>query len=82
LLEEEIMARDPFVAMYKDALDATGLPWSVENGSSHKKIFLSGRLVLVLPNARKNIFANKSHYRKSINSIHTMAAQIKAGGKS
>jgi len=32
-----------------EALDDTGLPWSVENGGRHAKLKLAGRLVGILP---------------------------------
>jgi hypothetical protein len=32
-----------------DALDATGFPWSIETGSKHYHVRLSGYLVGVLP---------------------------------
>lgn len=36
-----------------DALDATGLPWSVELGSKHRHIRLDGRLVGLIPLGRE-----------------------------
>lgn len=36
----------------KTALDATGLPWSIESGSRHFHIRLDGRLVGILPQGK------------------------------
>ena len=33
----------------REALDSTGLPWQVEDGSKHYKVKLCGRLVAVFP---------------------------------
>lgn len=33
----------------RQALDATGLPWTVERGSKHYKLRLDGRLAGILP---------------------------------
>ena len=32
----------------REALDATGLPWHIEEGSKHNKVRLNGRFVLIL----------------------------------
>lgn len=37
------------------ALDATGLPWRVEQGSKHAKLYLGPQLVGVLPHDGKAI---------------------------
>jgi hypothetical protein len=37
----------------KQALEETGLPWSVEDGSKHHKIRLNGKLVGVFPYGKK-----------------------------
>jgi hypothetical protein len=49
------------------ALDATGKPWRMANGSRHVKLFMDDRLIGILPhngrlenrspNARKNLLA-------------------------
>lgn len=33
----------------KIALDATGLPWSLDRGGRHYKIVLNGRLIGIIP---------------------------------
>lgn len=33
----------------REALDRTGLPWEVTNGSKHKQIRVNGQLVGILP---------------------------------
>lgn len=71
------MARDPWVAMYKDALDATGLPWTVENGSKHKKVYLAGRLVAVLPNSRVNTTGTTRANSRTLRDIEKLANEIK-----
>lgn len=37
----------------KQALEETGLPWSVEDGSKHQKIRLNGKLVAIFPYGKK-----------------------------
>ncbi|MEY4402312.1 MAG: hypothetical protein RIR91_347 [Verrucomicrobiota bacterium] len=36
----------------RTALDATGLPWAIENGGRHRKVRLAGRLVGVFSKGR------------------------------
>lgn len=67
------MARDPFVEMYKEELDATGVPWEVVNGSKHKKVFVGGRMALVLPNCRDKVSVNPGMKRRAIRSIKAAA---------
>ena len=60
----------------KDALEATGLPWSADYGSKHIKVKVAGRLACVLPvgaSARRG-----SINRSQLNSI----SQIKAIARS
>jgi hypothetical protein len=71
------MARDPFVESYREALDATGLPWEVVNGSKHKKVYLGGRLVIVLPNARKSVTPSREMYKRTLKNIKQAAEQTK-----
>lgn len=33
----------------EESLRRTGLPWSIENGKKHNKVFLAGRMIGVLP---------------------------------
>lgn len=75
------MAKDPYVEMYRDALDATGLPWTVENGSKHKKVFLNGKLAVVLPNARKNVSPGGNQYKKTLNVITRLAEEFKQNSR-
>lgn len=36
----------------RQALEETGKPWVIENGSSHRKIKVEGRLVGILPKGK------------------------------
>ena len=33
----------------KEVLDASGLPWRIEEGSRHRKVFVADRLISILP---------------------------------
>ena len=41
----------------RGALDATGLPWTIEDGGKHCKIRLAGRLVGVFSKGKNDKFA-------------------------
>jgi len=75
------MARDPFVELYRDDLDATGLPWEVVNGSKHKKVYVGGRLAIVLPNGRKSVNSNKEQHRRTLKNIQQAAGAAQAQTK-
>lgn len=56
----------------KQVLDDTGLQYEVRQGSKHRKIFLSGRLIDILPRGKgydqiaRNVIANiRRQARKS-----------------
>lgn len=59
----------------KQALEETGLPWTVERGSNHRKIKVSGKLVGILPNAA-NRSTSPDRAQKNI------VAQIRRAGRS
>jgi len=42
----------------RDLLEASGLQWSLENGKRHPKLFVAGRLVLVLPRSGRTGLTN------------------------
>lgn len=48
-------------------LEETGLPWSIEPGSKHTKVFLNGRFVTVLSNGTgKEMGRRQMNVRASI----------------
>ena len=60
----------------REALDNTGLPWEVEDGSKHYKVKLCGRLVAVYPLGRGRD-ADKRALLNTISQVRLTARQIK-----
>lgn len=58
------------------ALDATGLPWEVDNGSRHAKLRLCGRLVGILPRGRAS-FPNPRATLNTITQIRRAVRELK-----
>lgn len=58
-----------------EALVESGLPWSIENGSKHRKIFLSGCMVGILSHGNRK---KDEEYA----AIHNIVAQIRRAAKS
>lgn len=56
----------------EQALQSTGMPWEIEQGSRHRKIKVNGRMVGILPNGQ----LNSLHDRSLKNTI----SQIKKAG--
>jgi hypothetical protein len=52
-------------AQIEEALDATGLPWTLERGTKHQKIRLGGRFVAILPHGKEQTV----HRRSLLNTI-------------
>lgn len=64
--------------MIREALEATGLPWSLEPGKKHQHIRLAGRLVGILPHkSRKTDFLSTRANANIVSQIRHMAAQLK-----
>lgn len=59
-------------------LEATGLPWAVDNGSRHAKLRLCGRLVGILPRGRAS-FPHPKATLNTITQIRRMARALKEG---
>jgi hypothetical protein len=62
----------------EEALDATGLPWEIDEGRKHYRLMLAGRQVCVLSKggkARAN--AVSSNDKKNVNVIRRVADEIK-----
>jgi hypothetical protein len=60
----------------REALDRTGLPWELEEGTKHNKVKLVGHLVGIYPKGRKR----EAHRRALLNTItqvRNAARQIK-----
>lgn len=52
-------------AELREALDKTGLPWNIEEGSKHRKVKLGGMLVGVLPHGKQQ----EAHKRSLLNTL-------------
>jgi hypothetical protein len=63
-------------AELREALDKTGLPWGIENGTRHNKIRLAGRLVGVYPHGRKHE-ADKRALFNTISQVRVTARLLK-----
>ena len=59
----------------RDALEATGLPWTVESGKKHHKVRLCGRLAVVLSHGSKRPKAKT--VPNGITAIRRLAAELK-----
>ena len=57
------------------ALDETGLPWAIENGTRHQKIKLKGRLVGILPHGSGSS-ANPRTIKNSVAQIKRAAQEL------
>ena len=60
----------------REALENTGLPWEVEDGSKHYKVKLCGRLVAVYPLGKARDH-NKRALLNTITQVRLAARQIK-----
>lgn len=58
------------------ALDATGLPWIVEDGKKHHKVKLAGKLVAVYPYGKKQD-AYKRALLNTITQVRRVAQELK-----
>lgn len=58
------------------ALDATELPWDMENGSKHYKIRVAGRLAGVYPKG-KHSTADKRAVLNTVSQIRRVAREVK-----
>lgn len=54
-------------------LNATGLPWSLQNGRKHQQIRLSGKLIGILPHGKES----SANPRSTLN----LRAQIRRASK-
>lgn len=61
-----------------EALDATGLPWTIEPGTRHFKIRLAGRLCGLVPQGVKGDNSPKM-LAKNVKQIRRIADEIKQG---
>ena len=60
----------------REALDNTGLPWRVEDGSKHYKVKLCGKLVAVFPFGKARDY-DKRALLNTITQVRLAAGQIK-----
>lgn len=62
-----------------DALDATGLAWWATNGKKHMKVYLAGRLVVVIAHGNSKREYQRGLTPKTVKVIRRLAAAILAG---
>ena len=62
------------------ALEATGLPWSVEKGGQHRKIRLSGRLAATIPMCNGGCRRDSRAEKNVIAEIRRKSREIKSCG--
>lgn len=67
------MSRSNFMKQLEAELESCGLPYEIRNGGKHRKLFIAGRMVNVLPHSphdkgsvTKNLVA---HVRRSIRQL-------------
>lgn len=60
----------------QEALERTGLPWGVEEGTKHIKVKLAGRLVGIFPRGKKQETKRRS-LLNTIAQVRNAARQIK-----
>jgi hypothetical protein len=60
----------------REALDVTGLPWELEEGSKHWKIKVKGRLAGILPKGPISQ-KNKPAILNTVSQVRRLARQIK-----
>ena len=63
-------------AELREALDKTGLPWSIEEGSKHRKVKMGGMLVGVLPHGKRQE-AYKRSLLNTLTQVRLAARKIK-----
>jgi hypothetical protein len=63
-------------AELREALDRTGLPWGVEEGTKHNKVKLAGRLVGIYPRGKRQEGERRS-LLNTIAQVRNAARQIK-----
>jgi hypothetical protein len=61
------------------ALEASGLPWAIEQGSRHQKIRLAGFMVGVLPTGGCNARINNRGSANVVAAIRRKAKELKHG---
>ena len=63
-----------------DALEATGLGWTSENGKKHVKLYLGGHLIGVLPHSKgKSNSAAQRQVKNMVRRIARASEEIRAG---
>lgn len=65
----------PLAPYLRDLLEASGLEWTVETGSRHRKVRLQGRLVLVVPLTEK-----RSSWQQQRNAVAALRRAIREHG--
>lgn len=61
----------------QEALDATGLPWEIEEGTKHRKVRICGRLVLIMSRAGAGEDASQRIIRNNLANIRRAVREIK-----
>jgi hypothetical protein len=68
--------RDHVPDVVREALEATGLPWSLETGSKHTKIKLHGRLVGILNRTERDVGRGRKAQLNTVRQIKAAAREI------
>jgi hypothetical protein len=61
----------------REALDETGIRWSIENGTRHYHLLLGGRLTGILPRTRTGLEGSQRSCKNMIANIRRTAMAIR-----
>lgn len=64
-------------AQLEETLNATGIPWTLEQGGKHQKVKLGGRLVAIVPNGREQT-THKRSLLNAVTQVRRMARELKS----
>lgn len=65
----------PLAPYLRELLEASGLEWHVEKGSKHRKVFVAGRVALVVPFTEK-----RSSWQQQRNAVAALRRTIRELG--
>jgi hypothetical protein len=58
------------------ALNATGIPWTVEDSKKHRKVMLGGRLATIIPHGHRQD-ANRRVVLNTIKNVRHLAQKLR-----
>jgi hypothetical protein len=67
--------RNPHLRAIRPELDSCGFPWSVSNGKKHAKVFIGGKLALVISHGAgvssnpRTIKNARAHIRRAVKAL-------------